>query len=66
MDKKWVREERELWDAMFWHPRLTCDTRRGAKLILEAKLKGKKPPKLLSNAEVLAKSWHAYDLWVKH
>ena len=66
MDSKWILEERNFWDAMFWRPAVTADSRRGAKLVLEAKLKGRKPPKLLTSDEVSAKSWNAYNAWIRH
>jgi hypothetical protein len=66
MDKIWILEERKLWDAMHAWPRLTADSRKGAKLIAEAKRSGRKPPKLPTDAEALAKSWSKYKSWIAH
>lgn len=65
-DQAWRLAERQLWDAMFWQPRITSDSRRGVRLTAEAKLAGRKPPRLLSGDEVTARSWQAYDRWIGH
>ena len=65
-DKAWRLAERQLWDAMFWTPAVTSDSKRGIRLAARAKLEGRKPPRLLSGEEVTARSWQAYDRWISH
>jgi len=66
MDAKWIAEERRLWDQFMAWPRLTSDTRRGARLIHKAKERGKPAPKYPSTDEAAARSWGAYRAWISH
>lgn len=65
-DQAWRLAERQLWDAIFWKPRMTSDSRRGVRLATDAKLRGRKIPRLLSGEEVTARSWQAYERWIEH
>jgi len=65
-DKAWRLAERQLWDAMFWEPKVTAESRRGIRMVKKAKLAGRKPPRLMSGEEVTARSWQAYERWIEH
>lgn len=61
MDKKWIAEERKLWDAVHAWPAVTADTKAGRKIARRGA-----SHKLVSQEEATARSWQAYRAWITH
>jgi hypothetical protein len=66
INKEWSSRERRLWDELFSYSPVTYDSRKGRKLRKAAKLAGKEPPELPSEAEAVAKSWQRYHAWLRN